>query len=81
MAAMKYKCTSCGWSGDESKLTEVLVTMAGRTSPSEYELHCPDCNRDTLEDLDDTIECPNCKEITLPEQGGECSHCKQETFF
>jgi hypothetical protein len=36
---------------------------------------------DTSEWGPDRMECPNCKEISLPVAGGECEECHQETLF
>lgn len=27
------------------------------------------------------MECPYCKEIALPVEGGECEHCHLESYF
>lgn len=27
------------------------------------------------------LECPYCKEIGLPTEGGECEFCRMETYF
>ena len=33
------------------------------------------------DDDKDLIECPYCKEIGLPYEGGECEFCRMETYF
>ena len=37
--------------------------------------------RDSITKRNYLVECPHCKEIALPGNGGECDNCLHESFF
>jgi len=48
---------------------------------TQYE--CDGCTRDVRDCTcdGDLMECPNCSEIELPTEGGECRNCHIPSYF
>lgn len=46
----RFRCTKCGWRGDEYELVSKMVAPRTQETPAEWEEFCPDCSA-SMEDL------------------------------
>jgi hypothetical protein len=70
----KWECADCKTEFDEDEITSKLVFMGNREEPSEYAVHCPNCDSVEIDEINIPL-CVCCEDEFVKREGMACTEC------